>query len=58
MSFETLMSETYTEPDKMIYVRTSKTTGWVKLRLAVREMPDRKQNKDTYDTTDYENIIL
>jgi hypothetical protein len=52
------MSETYTEPDKMIYVRTSKTTGWVKLRLAVREMPDRKQNKDTYDTTDYENIIL
>jgi hypothetical protein len=52
--------KTYTEPDRnqTSYVPTSKTTGWVKLRLAAREMPDRKQNTETYDTTEYENRHL
>ena len=39
--------ETITEVDKMIYVRTSKKEGYVKLRLAAREFPDRKVNTDT-----------
>jgi hypothetical protein len=33
--------------DKMLYVSTSKTSGYAKLRLSPREIPDRKYNNST-----------
>lgn len=42
------MTKTYTELDKRIFLPTSKTEGFIKLRLALREIPERQYTCKTY----------
>ena len=42
------MTKTYTEPNKRIFLPTSKHKGFIKLRLSPREIPGRQYSCKTY----------